>query len=226
MNQGEDDAYRRTAFDRHGPEAAHRNQILSSLIIPIVAGALIGGALGAKKDLSPPLIALSALIGAALLGGWWWFFVTRVSHGAGKAFGEFIQPSGDRTPYEQQYSEQDAMVMRGNVAGALASFEEIILASPNEPRPKLRAADLYVKNGQWDRAEALYRAVQRIPDVAAKDDIYATNRLADLYLQWPDREARALTELRKIIDRYPDTELAQRARTGLANLKSHLGTAE
>jgi Flp pilus assembly protein TadD len=161
-----------------------------------------------------------------LLGVWWWFFVTRMSRGVGRAFGEFIQPSGDRTPYEPQYSEQDAMVMRGNVAGALASFEEIILSSPNEPRPKLRAADLYVKNGQWDRAEALYRAVQRIPDVAAKDDIYATNRLADLYLQWPDREARALTELRKIIDKYPETDVAKRARTGLANLKSHLGTAE
>lgn len=226
MNHGEDDAYRRTAFDRLGPEAAHRNQILSSLIIPIVAGALIGGALGAKNDLSTPLIALSALAGAALLGGWWWFFVTRMSRGVGKLFGEFIQPSGDRTPYEPQYSEQDAMAMRGNVAGALASYEEIILASPNEPQPKLRAADLYVKNGQRDRAEALYRAVQRLPDVAAKDDIYATNRLADLYLQWPDREARALTELRKIIDRYPETDVAQRARTGLANLKRHLGTAE
>ena len=226
MNQGEDDAYKRTAFDRHGPEAAHRNQILSSLIIPIVAGALIGAALGAKKDLSAPLIALCAIAGAVLLGGWWWFFVTRASRGAGKVFGAFIQPSGDHTPYEPQYSEQDAMVMGGNVASALASYEEIILASPNEPQPKLRAADLYVKNRQLERAEALYRAVQRIPDVAAKDDIYATNRLVDLYLQWPDREARALTELRKIIDKYPETDVAQRARTGLANLKSHLGAAE
>ena len=161
-----------------------------------------------------------------MLGTWWWLFVTRVSRGAGAAFGEFIQPSGDHTPYERQYSEQDALVMRGDVARALASYEEIILASPNDPVPRVRAAELYLKNGQRDRAEALYKSVQRMPRVSASDDVYVSNRLVDLYLQWPEREVRALTELRRLIETYPDTDIAKRARAGLANLKSHLGSAE
>ena len=131
-----------------------------------------------------------------------------------------------RGPEAAQYSEQDAMVMRGEVARALASYEEIILASPNDPAPRIRAADLYAKNGQRDRAEALYKAVQRLPNVSAKDDVYVSNRLVDLYLQWPDREARALSELRRIIDTYPESDVAGRARIGLANLKSQLGAAE
>jgi len=220
------DGYNRTRFDRHGPEAAHLNQIVASLIIRVVAGALIGGALATRNKLSPLLIALSSLAGAALLGTWWWFFVSRTSRGAGALFGEFIQPSGNRTPYEQQYSEQDAMVMRGEVARALASYEEIILASPIDPSPRIRAAELYLENGQRDRAEALYKAVQRLPRVAMKDDVYVSNRLVDLYLQWPGREVRALTELRRLIDTYRDTDVAGRARTGLANLKSQLGSAE
>lgn len=221
-----DDGYRRTRFDRHGPEAAHLNQIVSSLFIPVVAGALIAGALATRNNLSPLLVALSAIAGAALLGTWWWFFVSRASRGAGALFGEFIQPSGNRTPYERQYSEQDAMVMRGEVARALASYEEIILASPIDPAPRIRAAELYLKNGQRDRAEALYKAVQRLPRVTTKDDVYVSNRLVDLYLQWPGREVRALTELRRLIDTYPDTDIAERASTGLANLKSQLGSAE
>lgn len=161
-----------------------------------------------------------------MLGGWWWFFVTRVSRGAGKFFGEFVQPGGDRTPYQQQYSEQDAMVMRGDVTRALASYEEIILAAPNDPRPRLRAAELYARHGQAERAESHYKSVQRMQRVSAEDDVYASNKLIDLYLKWPDREARALTELRRLIETYPDSDVARRARVGLANLKSQLGAAE
>ena len=226
MPTSERDEYKRSLFDERGPEAAHVNQIRSSLIIPIVAGGLIGGTLAANKDLSPPLIALSAVAGALLLGLWWWFFVSRVSRGAGALFGEFIQPSGNRTPYQQQYSEQDAMVMRGDVPRALASYEEMILASPNDPQLRIRAAELYMKHGQRDRAEALYKSVQRMPGVAATDDVYVSNRLVDLYLQWSGREVRSFTELRRLIDTYPDTDIAERARTGLANLKSQLGDAE
>ena len=226
MPQSQRDEYKRSLFDKHGPEAAHLNQVRSSLIIPIVAGGFIGAALAAKKDLTPALVALCAVAGAALLAGWWWFFVTRASRGAGALFGEFIQPSGDRTPYQPQYSEQDAMAIRGQAARALASYEEIILASPNDPEPRVRAAELYLKNGQRDRAEALYKSVQRLPRVSAKDDVYVSNRLVDLYLKWPEREVRALTELRRLIDTYPDTDIAERARAGLANLKGQLGAAE
>ncbi len=226
MTKSQRDEYKRSLFDKHGPEAAHLSQVRSSLIIPVVAGGFIGAGIAAKKGFSPVVVLLSALFGAVLLAALWWFFVTRVSHGAGAMFGEFIQPGGGRTPYRQQYSEQDAMVMRGEVARALASYEEIILASGNDPDPRIRAAELYVKDGQLERAEAHYKAVQRMPNVAAKDDVYVSNRLVDLYLKWPDREVRALTELRRLIETYPDTDIAQRARAGLANLKSQLGAAE
>src|SRR5256714_9209740 len=221
----DEDGYKKTLFDKRGPEAAQFNQIVSSLIIPVVGG-FIGGALAARRDLSAPLVAVSALAGAILLGTCWWYFVTRVSRGAGAVFTEFVQPTGNRTPYEQQYSEQDAMVMRGEVARALASYEEIILSAPNDPQPRIRAAELYAKNGQRDRAEALYKAVQRLPGIAAKDDVYVSNRLVDLYLQWSDREARALTELRRLVDTYPESDVAERARKGLANLKRQLGATE
>lgn len=224
MSAGKDE-YRRTIFDRQGPEAAHFLKTVSSLVLPIVAGAFIGGALAAKRDFSAGLIVLSAIGGSVAFGVWWWYFVTRVSHGAGKLFGEFIQPSGAGS-YERQYSHEDALVMRGDVEGALASYERIILEAPNDAQPRIRAADLYAKSGMPERAELLFRAVQRLPRVPRTDDVYASNRLVDLYLAWPGHETKGLRELRRLIDTYPETDVAERARAGLVNLKSQLGVAE
>lgn len=123
-------------------------------------------------------------------------------------------------------SQRDEYKRSGDVARALASYEAIILSAPDDPDPRIRAAELYLENGQRDRAEALYKSVQRMARVSATDDVYVSNRLVDLYLQWPEREVRALTELRRLIDTYPDTDIAERALTDLANLKSQLGAAE
>ena len=225
MKTGDGDGYKPTLYDRHGPEAAQFLQTVSSLIIPIVAGAFIGGGLAVQKGFSAPLIVLTALGGSVVFGTWWWFFVTRVSHGAGRAFGEFLQPSATGS-YERQFSQEDAMVMRGDVVGALASLKEIILESPTDAQPRIRAADLYAKSGMLEQAEIQYRAVQRLPRVAASDDVYASNRLVDLYLAWPGHETKGLSELRRLIDTYPETDVAARARAGLVNLKSQLGAAE
>jgi len=219
------DGYRRTVFDQRGPEAAHFLQAASSLIIPIVAGAAIGGALAVKNGFSVPLIVVSVFGGSLVFAVWWWYFVTRFSHGAGRMFGAFLQPSGAGS-YERQYSREDALVMRGDVEGALASYEKFILEAPNDPQPRIRAADLCAKAGLRERAETLYRAVQRLPRVAAKDDIYVSNRLVDLYLAWPGHEKNGLRELRRLVDTYPESDVAERARAGLVNLKSQLGAAE
>ena len=56
--------------------------------------------------------------------------------------------------------------------------------------------------------------------------MFASNRLVDLYLAWPGHETKGLRELRRLIDTYPETDVAKRARAGLVNLKSQLGVAE
>jgi hypothetical protein len=70
------------------------------------------------------------------------------------------------------------------------------------------------------------RPAQRLPRVASSDDIYASNRLVDLYLAWPGHETKGLRELRRLIDTYPENDVAASARAGLVNLKGQLGIAE
>src|SRR6266566_5792422 len=123
MSASGGDEYKRSLFDKHGPEAADLLRTVSSLSIPVVAGAFIGGALAVQRGLSAPLVVLSVIAGSLLLSTWWWLFVTRVSRGAGRALTEFIQPSAAGS-YERQYSQEDTMVMRGDIGGALSSYEE------------------------------------------------------------------------------------------------------
>ena len=196
------------------------------MVIPVVAGGSIAAALAIRAGFPPSSIVSAVVVGAVLGGAGVALFVLSISRGAGNALKSFIQPSGSGTPFERQYSYEDSLVVRGDVQGALASYDRIIAESPEESQPRLRAADVCLKSKLHEKAELLFRDVQRMPRVAAKDDVYASNRLVDLYLTWPGNEAKGLRELRRLMDRYPNTAVATRARDGLASLKSQLGVTE
>lgn len=211
--------YRRTLFEELGYEAADLYRIAIAVIMPTIAGAFIGGALAVRAGLMPAAIVLSFLVGGLLGGASAALFMVSIYRGAGAFVGLFVLPTGNQSPYERQYSYEDSLVMRGDIAGALTSYERIIAEAPGEAQPRLRAAEVCLKSGFKERAESFFRDVQRLPGLAAKDDIYATNRLVDLYRGWPGNETKALRELRRLVDKYPNTDVAARARNGLATLK-------
>jgi tetratricopeptide (TPR) repeat protein len=131
--------------------------------------------------------------------------------------------SGASTPYEEQYSYQQALVMQGKVDEALRSFEQIIAASPEAIEPRLKAAELYRQRTDGARRAAeLLREAQRIPSIPAGRDIYATNQLVDLLVGPLADPGRALVELRRLIERYPSSSAAAHAREAIARTKSTL----
>lgn len=148
----------------------------------------------------------------------------RAGEGAGTVFQAFIQPSGDTTPYEQTFSYQEAMIMRGDIDGALESYEAIIAEQPTLVSARLAAAEHYARgNRNPARAAALFREVRAIPNVPIRDAIYSSSRLVDLYDGPLADPGRALVELRRIIELYPSAALATHARKALPALKARLG---
>ena len=213
--------YRKSLFDRLGPDA---------------------GAIVKVAALSPPIFLLSFLLSARLLGsvdiggvriGWLaaalvallataavCTLLLKLSAMAGSGFKAFIQPSGSSTPYAQQYSYQEALAARGDVAQALASYESLVAADPLAVEPRIRAAELYAgKGANPARAAELFREVQRIPGVPTAREIYASNRLVDLYRGPLGDEGRALVELRRLADRHPGTRDAEHAKAAIARMK-------
>lgn len=214
-------AYRPTLFDREGPDAG--------ISLKAFAYALLA------FGLSFPLFAvLNGMVGTPLHGWWAAAWVTACSAATGgicaatglgitnvaaAAVKRFMM-GGSTTPYKEQYSYQQALVMQGRVDDALESFEAILAEKPSEVDPRVMAAELYIREKQeHHRAAALFREIQRIPTVTPGEDLYATRRLVDLLTGPLDDPGRALVELRRLIDRYPGSLAAAQAREALVALK-------
>jgi hypothetical protein len=213
-------SYKVTFLDRLGPEGVNRLQAAKFGIFAFGGGVLMFGVLGSRKlGLSGLPLILFTLIGGFTLAAVGLFAGYKLGEAAGSV-AQRVYMGGDSTPYEDQFSQEQALVMQRDYAAALTLYEQRIAATLAEPRVRMAAADLYVTYGQNPvRAAELYREVQRIPNVMSGHDIYVSNKLADLYLGPLEAPGKALVELRRLIDRYPGSTAAQHARTAIANLK-------
>ena len=210
--------YKPTFFDRHGPAALDRVRALS---YGAMVFGLTFGALALEIGISFWTFACSVLAALATAG-----LAIVLAKATGDGW-QRVAMSGASTPYEEQFSYHQSLVMQGKVEEALASFEEMIAAAPDAIEPRIRAAELYGQNREGARRAAeLLREAQRISSIAPGRDIYATNRLVDL-LVGPLRDpGRAVVELRKLIDRYPRSTAAAHARDALARIKREMLAAD
>lgn len=212
--------YKPTLFDRHGPDAVHMLKAIGY------------GALACVVTL-PIFLAVSGSLHLFMFARIVWVLVCSGASGALAALGslgtgasagrawDYVMVEGSRTPYTAQFSQQQALIMQGKVDEALASFEAIIIESPDRIDVRLRAAELCAGEARNPRRAAeLFRAVQGIPQVPIGDDMYATHRLVDLLAGPLGARGQAMAELRKLIDRYPASTGATHARDALARLKS------
>ncbi len=204
--------YKTTLFDRHGPAAADYLRAYAYGLM--VFGLVVGGG-SALFGFSIALLLLALVAGAVVSG------IALGIAGAVSWTWKRFMVDGASTPYVEQYSYQQALVMQGRVDDALESFEAVIAEKPDAIDPRIRAAELYHRERRNDvRAAELFRQVQRIETVDPGSFLYVTNRLVDLYTGPLAEPGRALGELRKLIDRYPETAAASQAREALAALKA------
>jgi hypothetical protein len=204
--------YELTLFDRHGPAALDYIRAWSY-------GAMVFG--------------LTVAVFTVRAGFKWWTIpVGLVAAAVTATLGLFIAHSvggtwkqlmfdGSSTPYTEQYSLQQSLVMQGKLDEALASFESVIKDNPAGIDARVRAAELYTREKQnHRRATELFRDAQRIPTISLGQDVYISHRLVDLYTGPPNEPGRALVELRRLIERYPGSAAAEQARNALAELKA------
>ena len=210
----EESGYKRSFFDKHGPDAGLRiksfSYALMTFALVISAGMLAGAPIQLTLLLGIPLSLLAGY------GSWY------LGKGAGTV-AEYVMAGGSSTPYEEQFSQQQALVMRERYADALELFEQQIAQTPGEPRVRIAAADLYATHGKnASRAAELYREVQRMPNIQAGHEIYASNKLADLYLGPLKAPGKALVEFRRLASRYPNSVAAKNAQLAISNLKHQI----
>src|SRR5262245_58052411 len=127
-------SYKLTFFDRYGPEGEVRMKAFAYglMVCGTVIGAtmLVGAIAGINiLQLGPFLLTLFV---AVTLG----FLVMKGGLGITAAAGaaaKYFTAGGSSTPYQDQFSEEQALVMKRDYATALALFEHRIAMSPGEP---------------------------------------------------------------------------------------------
>ena len=224
-------SYKVTFLDRHGPEGMLRvkamgyGAVVSALSFPMFA-ALFGNLLKFGG-----ITGLLLIVGCSLLLGLIAMTLgLRMGASAGDAARYFTE-GGSGTPYEEQFSHEQALIMQRDYAGAAACFEQRITvasAAPGgaEPRLLIAAAEVYREHKlDPNRAAELYRLAQRHPAITGGQDVYVANKLADLYLGPLGQPGKALVEFRRLIERYPRSRTADQARMALNNIKSDLNSA-
>jgi len=214
--------YQLTRGDRLGAHSALIYRAIPYMLVVFACCTALFAMLGFALVFAVPLAA-------GLTFGITWTGM-RFAGAAGEAFGRIVLPTGDSTPYEHQYSREDAMAARGDIAGALESLEAAIAGTPltalTGVNVRIRAAELYMTRGaDIDRAAALFREVRAFAGATASQDLYVSNRLIDLLLGPLQQPARALVELRRIVERYPSSAAATGARTAIVRIKEELRVA-
>lgn len=210
----------RTLFDREGPDAALRMRVLTygfmagGVSLPIVA------AFAYKLNIRGlPFIAfmivVPTVVGVIVRTMMW-----RIMNGS-EAVVRVMLEGGSSTPYTEQYSYQQTLVMQGRLNEALESYEAMIAEPNSPPDVRIRAAELYVREAKnHKRAAELLHEVIRHPGCTPGEEVYAANRLADLFSNHLGEPGKALVQLRRLADRYAGTPTGERARESIRVLKS------
>ncbi len=176
---------------------------------------------GRPMGLSAGELLLAMIFGGAFLGLVVAVLAAIVTERVGDRARAIYAPTGASTPYTSTFSYQQAMAMKGDVKGALESFEALIAESPADPAPRLAAAELYAgRGGDPKRAAELYREARALPSAQPVHEMTATNALIDLYRGPLADDARAMSELRRLADRYAGTTAGEMARRLLGEMKA------
>ena len=216
-----DDAARALESDWLAKERLERNRKGVIFCMLFVIGVALSAVCAQLASIKPPAFYLFALAGGLAMAAFAVWFPHWFANASSQGFIAFLSPNQGHAPTEETYSHIQAIAARGDITGALKEYEAIIAADPASVEARIQAAELYATT-RTDvvRAAALYNEARRTEGVSAARDLYASQRLIDLYDGPLRQPTKSLTELRRIIDRHHGSREAEFARTTLARRRN------
>jgi len=193
-------------------DSAAEVRTLHMLIWSLPGG--VGGALGSS------FIGLGPFPGL-IVGYLVTFFVTKnIVEGSGKAAGTIYHPSGRASPEKHEYSYADSLVARGRYEEAVEAFEVAVSEYPEDPEPYIRIARLNRdKLSEYEDAVFWFKRARNDSDISAGQELLVTQEMIEIYRDKLGAPTRAIPELARIIDRFPDDPVVDWARAELVRLK-------
>lgn len=165
-----------------------------------------------------PLVTILGVVFFFHLGA---FIARTVGKLSGGAASSLYTPSGDSTAYTPTFSHIDTLVMRGDLEGAATAWEVAVLENPTNAGVIVKSADFHLRERR-DPAAALplYQRARQLNTGGEDLRRYVQQKIVDLYLGPLNDEGRAMAELRRLIDAFPQSREAEAAREALAAIKA------
>lgn len=192
--------------------------VLYGVVLGILFGPPLGLVLGARGLPLVLFVLVAVFVAVHVVVR----ITTVVPEGMARAFLHLIWPSGSSTPYEPTYSSAQALAARGDHDGALKMYAEAMRLRPMDPEPRLQAAELLLKGPMPEKAAQYFAQARRLSPNNRARELYATQRLIDLYWSKLQDHPRARAELRQLITRFPGTREAAAAQKLLESLSEEL----
>jgi hypothetical protein len=134
----------------------------------------------------------------------------------------FLGANGSRAPTATT-SHAEALAARGLYDEATAAFSALRAAYPHDiPLRRTEVEFQAGVGGNPQIAAQVLNELRRVPNLPGSVERYATHRLLDLYLGVLADPGRALVELRRMADRFPETPDGQGALAELRRRREHL----
>ena len=202
------------------------------LLLKIVPAFIIGGICGiwaAVAGLATMgAVGMLAFIPGALVGAVVGHVLVSTVLAVGTKFVlATLNPSGASTPHRTQYSRAESLAVRGQFEEAIAAFEEAGAEFPDDPEPYVRIARLYRdKLARPDDAVRSFKRARAVPSVDAGRDILITQELIEIFTRKLGTPRKAIPELARIVDRFPDHPAAAWAKTELIRFRDQMQSDE
>lgn len=194
------------------------------LTLKALTYSVAGGAAGAMGSTVAGLGPVPGFIVGFLIV----FLVTKgLSEGAGGVAGKIYHPSGRSTPGKHEYSYPESLAARGLYEEAVTAYEAAVSEFPEDPEPYIRIARLKRdKLSEFEEAVFWFKRARADSKIAAGQELLVTQEMIEIYRDKQGTPTRAIPELARMIDRFPNDQVADWARGELARLKEQVRTEE
>jgi tetratricopeptide (TPR) repeat protein len=113
--------------------------------------------------------------------------------------------------------------VRGDHAGAIREYENAIASNPTDPEPYIRIARIHRRElSEPDAALRWFKRARSEVVMGRGQELLVTQEIIELYRDDLATPSRAIPELARLIDRFPDDPAVPAARQELARLRSEL----
>ena len=200
-------------------EQAMKAKALAWSIAAAVIGLAALNLAGGQAKLEPMALWL---VRAAIvsLGALVYFLTMSISRGSGSIAGTIYHPSGRSSPVKHEYSYPESLAARGLYEEAVTAYEVAVSEFPEDPEPYIRIARTKRdKLSEFEDAVFWFKRARNDSEISQGQELVVTQEMIEIYRDKLGTPTRAIPELARIIDRFPDDPAAEWARQEMATLK-------